>query len=67
MNVFTRNSPYYHLLKHLIFLLKHHLHILTISVFIALQNVLMFVHYLESFLSMLLKMERVELVDGTKR
>jgi len=23
MNVFTRNSPYYHLLKYLLFLLKH--------------------------------------------
>jgi len=23
MNLFTRNSPYYHLLKYLLFLLKH--------------------------------------------
>jgi len=23
MNLFPRNSPYYHLLKHLLFLLKH--------------------------------------------
>jgi len=27
MNLFTRNSPYYHLLKYLLFLLKHPVHI----------------------------------------
>jgi len=27
MNLFTRYSPYYHLLKHLLFLLKHPVYI----------------------------------------
>jgi len=27
MNLITRNSPYYHLLKYLLFLLKHHVYI----------------------------------------
>ena len=28
MNLFTRNSPYYHLLKYLLFLLKHPVYIM---------------------------------------
>ena len=30
MNLFTRNSPYYHLLKHLLFLLKHPVYLNTV-------------------------------------
>jgi len=30
MNLFTRNSPYYHLLKYLLFFLKHPVYIFTI-------------------------------------
>jgi len=31
MNLFTRNSPYYHLLKHLLFLLKHPVYICSMN------------------------------------
>jgi len=30
MDLFTRNSPYYHLLKYLLFLLKHPVYILVL-------------------------------------
>jgi hypothetical protein len=40
MNLFTRNSPYYHLLKHLRFLLKHPVY--TVVALISLYNIFCF-------------------------
>ena len=34
MNLFTRNSPYYHLLKYLLFLLKHPVYIYIIYIYV---------------------------------
>jgi hypothetical protein len=33
MNLFTRNSPYYHLLKYLLFLLKHPVYIYILELY----------------------------------
>jgi len=40
MNLFTQNSPYYHLLKYLLFLLKHPVY--TVVVFIGPYNIFCF-------------------------
>jgi len=37
MNLFTRNSPYYHLLKYLLFLLKHPVYGVVLNTVATLQ------------------------------
>ena len=43
MNLFTRNSPYYHLLKYLLFLLKH---IIYIYIYIYILYIYIYIHIL---------------------
>jgi hypothetical protein len=45
MNLFTRDSPYYHLLKHLLFLLKHPVYFFQAVYFNQALNLLLFLKY----------------------
>jgi len=42
MNLFTRNSPYYHFLKYLLVLLKHPVYYSAMNVMDDLRNILIY-------------------------
>jgi len=44
MNLFTRNGPYYHLLKYLIFILKNPVYFEHVSVGLVIQHVMRIRH-----------------------